>query len=144
MVISSPCPEGKRPIDGTGQFCLAGIVHLSGGLLRHLVGFPEGNPPLQEQPQAGLHGVCACFHDDEVPLGDGLELVRGHEGPLDHLEALAGVILPPGDGAAHHGAAAQSLREHFGGLAVGREAAEDSILRIISIILIILNSTYNR
>jgi len=75
--------------------------------------------------------VGACFHDDEVPLGDGLELVRGHEGPLDHLEALVGVVLPPGDGAAHHGAAAQSLGQHFGGLAVGGKAAEDGVLAVI-------------
>ena len=73
----------------------------------------------------------ACFHDDEVPLGDGLELVRGHEGPLDHLDALVGVVLPPGDGAAHHGAAAQSLGQHFGGLAVGGKAAEDGVLHIV-------------
>ena len=73
----------------------------------------------------------ACFHDDEVPLGDGLELVRGHEGPLDHLDALVGVALPPGDGAAHHGAAAQSLGQHFGGLAVGGKAAEDGVLAVI-------------
>ena len=75
--------------------------------------------------------MCACFHDDEVPLGNGLELVWGHEGPLDHLEALAGVVLSPGDGATHHGAAAQGLGQHLGGLAVGGEAAEDGVLAVI-------------
>lgn len=128
MVISSPCPEGERPVDGAGQLRFAGVVDLPGGLLRNLVGLPEGDPPLQEQPQAGLHGVGARFHDDEVPLGDGLELIRGHERPLNHLQALAGVVLSPGDGATHDGAAAQGLGQHLGGLAVGGEAAENRIL----------------
>ena len=75
--------------------------------------------------------MCACFHDDEVPLGDGLEFIRGHEGALYHLEALAGIVLPPGDGTAHHGAAAQGLGQHLGGLAVGCEAAEDGVLAVI-------------
>ena len=73
----------------------------------------------------------ACFHDDEVPLGDGLELVRGHEGPLDHLEALVGVVLPPGDGAAHHGAAAQGLGQLHRRLAGRGETAEDVYLAVV-------------
>ena len=75
--------------------------------------------------------MCACFHDDEVPLGDGLEFIRGHEGALYHLEALAGIVLPPGDGTAHHGAAAQGLGQHLGGLAVWGKASEDGVLHIV-------------
>ena len=131
MVISSPCSEGERPADGAGQLRLAGVVYLAGGPLWHLVGRPKGDSPLQEQPQAGLHGVGARFHNDEVPLGYGLELVRGHERPLNHLEALAGVVLPPGDGAAHDGAAAQGLGQHLGGLAVGGDASENGVLAIV-------------
>ena len=75
--------------------------------------------------------MCACFHDDEVPLGDGLEFIRGHEGPLDHLEALAGVVLSPGDGATQDSAVAQCFGQHLGGLAVRGEAAENGVLAVI-------------
>ena len=131
MIIDCPCPEGKRLVDGTGQLRLAGVVDLPGCPLGHLVGLPKSDPPLQEQPQAGLHGMGPGFHDDEVSLGDGLELIRGHKGPFNHLEALAGIVLPPGDGTTHHGAAAQGLGQHLGGLAVWGKAAKNSILAVI-------------
>lgn len=65
------------------------------------------------------------LHDDELPRGNGLQLIGSHEGALDHLEGLAGVVLPLADGAAHDGAAAQGLGQHLGGLTVGGKAAED-------------------
>ena len=131
MIIDCPCPDGKRLVDGVGQFRLVGVVDLPGGPLGYLVGLPKSDPPLQEQPQAGPHGMSASFHDDKVSLRDGLELIRGHKRPLNHLETLAAIVLSPGDGTAHHGAAAQGLGQHLGGLAVGCEAAEDGVLAVI-------------
>ena len=69
--------------------------------------------------------MSASFHDDKVSLRDGLELIRGHKRPLNHLETLAAIVLSPGDGTAHHGAAAQGLGQHLRCLALRREAAED-------------------
>ena len=71
------------------------------------------------------------FHDDKLPLRDGLQLVRGHEGAFNHLEALAGVVLSPGDGATQDSAVAQCFGQYLGGLAVGGEAAEDGVLAVI-------------
>ena len=73
----------------------------------------------------------AGFHDNEVPLWNGFELVRGHEGPFNHLQALAGIVFPSGDGAAHDGAAAQGLGEYLGGLAVRGKASKDGVLAVV-------------
>ena len=56
--------------DGKLQFLLIGIGHRAGRFFWDAVWLPEGDPPFQEQPQPGPHGVGAGFHDDEVTFGD--------------------------------------------------------------------------
>ena len=71
------------------------------------------------------------FHDHKAALGDGFQFVRRHEGPLHHLQALAGIVLTSADRAGQYRAAAQRLGELLRRLAVGGEAAEDGILAVI-------------
>ena len=71
------------------------------------------------------------FHDHKAAFGDGFQFVRRHEGPLHHLQALAGIILTPANRAGQYRAAAQRLGELLRRLAVGGEAAEDGILTVI-------------
>lgn len=123
------CPESLN--DGVLQLLPSGVVHPALAALRHLIGFPEGDPPVQEQPQPCPHGVGAGFHHHELPLGDGLQLVRGHKGPFRHLEGLAVLPLAPADGAGLHGVATQCLRQHLGRLAVGGKAAENGVLAVV-------------
>ena len=73
----------------------------------------------------------AGLHHHKLPFGDGLQLVRRHQRPGNHLKGLAGVILPATDGAAHHRAVAQGLGQHLCRLAVGCKAAEDGVLHVV-------------
>lgn len=48
-----------------------------------------------------------------------------------HLQALAGIILVPADGARQHRAVAQCLGKNIGALGVGRKAAEQNVLAVV-------------
>ena len=97
-------------------------------MLWGLVRFPEGDAPVEEQPQPRPHRVGASFHHHELAFWDGLQLIRRHEGALRHLEGLAVFPLAPADRAGLHGVAAQRAGQFLGGLAVGCEAAENRVL----------------
>lgn len=112
------------PEDGLLQIPSAGVGDLPLGTLRNLIGLPEPDAPVQEQPQLHPHGMHAGFHYDEAAFRHGFELVRRHEGPLHHLEGLAGIVFPPADGAAHDGSAAQRTGELLSRLTPRRKAAE--------------------
>ena len=72
------------------------------------------------------------FHHHKAALGNGFQLVRRHQWTLYHLQALAGIVLPLTDRAAEHRAAAQRFGELLRRLTVGRKAAEDGILTVVS------------
>ena len=92
----------------------------------------EGNAPIKEQLQLCLHGVCSRFHYHEVAFRKRLQLVRRHQGPFYHLQALAGIVFSFADRAAQYRAVAQRFRELLRRLTVGREATEDRVLAIIN------------
>lgn len=94
-------------------------------MIWRLVLLPEGDAPIQKQPQTGLHGMGAGFHDHELPLGNGLQFVRCHERPLHHLQRLAGFAFSFADRAALYGLAAQRFGQHFRCLALRREATKN-------------------
>ena len=77
------------------------------------------------------HGMGAGLHHHKLSLWNGFQLIRRHECPLHHLQGLAGIVFPPGDGAGEDGAAAQGLGQHLRCLALGREAAEDGVLAVV-------------
>ena len=117
-----------RPVtsnSGDLQLLPPGVVHLPLAMLRNLVGLPEGDSPVQEQPQPGPHGMRPGFYHDKLTLGDGLQLIRRHEGPFCHLEGLAVFSFAPADGAGLYCVTTQGLGKHVSGLAIGREAAKD-------------------
>lgn len=60
-----------------------------------------------------------------------ISTIRRHECPLHHLQGLARIVFPPGDGAGEDGAAAQGLGQHLHCLALGREAAENRVLAVV-------------
>ena len=99
------CLAGLREIPL--QIHTVGVGYRSVGPFRHSVRFCEGDAPIQEKLEAGAHRMSAGFHDDEAPLGNGLQFVRCQQCSLHHLQALAGVILAPVYGAGQHGAATQ-------------------------------------
>ena len=96
------------------------------------IGRIEGNAPIEKQLQLCLHGVCSGFHHHKAALGNGFQLVRRHQRTFHHLQALAGIVLPLTDRAAEYRAAAQRFGELFRRLTVGRKAAEDGILTVVS------------
>ena len=100
-------------------------------MLRGNIWRTEGNAPVEKQAQLCPHGVRPRFHDHKAAFGDGFQFVRRHEGPLHHLQALAGIILTPANRAGQYRAAAQRLGELLRRLAVGGEATEDGILAVI-------------
>ena len=110
------------------QIHTVGIGHLSIGSLRHGVRRSKGDAPIQEEPEAGAHGMSAGFHDNEAALGDRFQLVRGEKGTLHHLQALAWIVLATAHGAGQDGAAAQGFGQHFSGLAVVGKATENGVL----------------
>ena len=67
------------------------------------------DPPLQEEPQAGLYGAGVGFYDDETLFWDGPGFVRGHEWQLGHLQTLAEGVPSSGYETFHHGADARSI-----------------------------------
>ena len=112
------------------QLLLIGIGYGPGGLLLQDVRFPEGDSPVQEEPKPGPHGMGAGFHDHKLPLGDGFQLVRRHQGPLCHLQSL-GFILPGTDVAGEGCAAAHGFGQDLGGLTLRRKTAKNCVLRIV-------------
>ena len=58
------------------QIHAVGIGHCSIGPLRYGIWLSEGDAPIQEELETGAHGMSTGFHDDEAPLGDGLQLIR--------------------------------------------------------------------
>ena len=52
---------------------------------RYHVWFLKGDPPLQEKPQTGTHGMATGFHHNELSLGEGFQLVRRHQRLSSHL-----------------------------------------------------------
>ena len=113
------------------QHLLIGIDHFSVCLFLHSIKSLKTDAPIKEQPQLCPHGMGAGFHHDKAALWNGFEFIRCHEGALHHLQGLAGIILSTAYAAAHDGAAAQCLTQHFGGLAVGSESAEDGVLAVV-------------
>ena len=71
-----------------------------------------------------------CLHNNKLPLGDRLQLIRGHERPLRHLQSLR-FILSHTDISRKRGAAAQGLGQHLSGLGVWRETAKNRVLDVI-------------
>ena len=118
-------------LDAPLQLLPAGVPDPPLGPLRGLVGFPEGDPPVQEEPQPGPHGVGPRLHHHELPLGQALELVRSQQGPLHHLEGPGAIPLSRAHRAGEDRPAAQGLGEGLRRLALGGEAAEDGVLDII-------------
>lgn len=120
------------PLDDGGlQLLPPGVVHFPLTMIWRLVRVPEGDAPIQEQPQPCPHGVGAGFHHNKFTLGDGLQLVRRHKGPLHHLEGLTVLSFAPADGTGLDRIASQGSGQHIGGLAVGSEAAKDGGLAIV-------------
>lgn len=114
--------------DASLQSLTAGVGNLSLGALRHGIRLLEADAPVEKQPQPCPHRMIAGFHHDEAPLWNRLQLVRGEQRALHHLEGLAGIVLSAAHRAGQHRAAAQRFGQHLGGLAVGGETAEDGIL----------------
>ena len=75
--------------------------------------------------------MCSCFHHHKFALGDGLQFVWRHERSLHHLQGLA-ALFPLTDGAGEHRAAAKGGGEGLGGFALGRKAAEDGVLAVVT------------
>ena len=75
--------------------------------------------------------MAACFHHNKVAFGNGPQFVRSHQGPLHHLQRLAGIILALAHRAGLHRAGAEVLGQHFGSLAAGRKTAKDRILTVV-------------
>ena len=94
-------------------------------MFRGCIWLTKGNAPVEKQAQFCLHGMRPRFHDHKAALGDGFQFVRHHEGPLHHLQTLAGIVLTSADRAGQYRAAAQRLGELLRRLAVGSEAAEN-------------------
>ena len=117
--------------NGFRQGFLPGVGHRPVAFVRNRVRLSKGDPPLEEQLQLYLHGVDTGFHHNELALGHGLQLVRGHEGPLDHLQGLGTAVLALAYVASLSCPAAQGFAHHLGGFAVGSEAAEDGDLGVI-------------
>ena len=117
--------------DGFCQGVLSGIGHRSVSLIRNRVRLSESNAPLEEQLQLHLHGVGPGFHHNELAFGHGLQLVWGHERPLNHLQGLGAAVLALADRSALHGPAAQGFAHHLGGFAVGSKATEDGDLGVV-------------
>ena len=78
-----------------------------------------------------IHILCSRFHHHKLSLGDGLQFVWRHERALHHLQGLA-ALLALADGAGEHRAAAKGGGECFGGFALGRKAAEDGVLAVVT------------
>ena len=72
----------------------------------------------------------AGFHHDELPLGDGLQLVGGQERPLRHLQALAR-LLALVHGAGQYRAVSEGFGQRLCCLAVRGKAAEDRVLTVV-------------
>lgn len=72
-------------------------------MIWRLVLLPEGDAPVQKQPQPGLHWMGACLHDHERTLGNGFQLIGCHKRTLHHLQRLVGFALPLADGTALYG-----------------------------------------
>ncbi len=81
-------------------------------LLRHISLF-KFNPPFKKQSQLCPHGMASCFGQNEMSFGKGFQFIRGHQRTLDHLQALAGIILSPADGAGQHCLISQGFRQDF-------------------------------
>ena len=75
--------------------------------------------------------MSAGFHYHEAALGHRLQLVRGHEGTLHHLQGLGVAVLTLSHRAGQNRAAAQISGQHLRRLAVGSEAAEYGVLTVI-------------
>ena len=73
----------------------------------------------------------AGFHHHKFALGDGLQFVWCHERSFHHLQGLA-ALLALADGAGEHRAAAKGGGEGLGGFTLGRKAAEDSVLAVVT------------
>ena len=76
--------------------------------------------------------MASCFGQNEMSFGKGFQFIRGHQRALDHLQALAGIILSPADGAGQHGLISQGFRQDFRALRVGRKASEQDVLAVIN------------
>ena len=118
-------------LDGLHQGFFPGIGHRPVALVRDSVRLPKGDAPLEKELQLHLHGVSPSFHHDKLALGHGLQLIRGHKGPLHHLQGLGPVVFPLADVTRLHSPAAQGFAHRLSGLAVGGEAAKDGELHIV-------------
>ena len=72
-------------------------------------------------------GLC----ENKAASGQCFQFVRLHQRAAHHLQALAGIVLPPADGTGQHCAVAQRLGENVGTIGVWRKAAEQDILAIV-------------
>ena len=105
--------------DGFHQGVLSSVCHRPVALVRDSVRLPKGDAPLEKELQLHLHGVSPSFHHDKLALGHGLQLIRGHKGPLHHLQGLGPVVFPLADVTRLYGPAAQGFAHRLGSLAVG-------------------------
>ena len=108
------------------------IGNLSGCLLRHPVAVRvKGDAPIQKETQFGAHGMGSRFHHYKLTLGDGFQFIWCHESTLHHLQGLA-ALFPLTDGAGQYRPAAEGSGEGICRFALGRKAAEDGVLAVVT------------
>ena len=119
-------------MDAADEFALVNIGNLSGSLLRHPVAVRvKGDAPIQKETQFGAHGMRSRFHHHKLSLGDGFQFIRRHERTLHHLQGLA-ALFPLTDGAGQYRPAAECSGEGICRFALGRKAAEDGVLAVVT------------
>ena len=87
---------------------------------------------MQKQRKPCLHWAASRLGQNEMPFGKRFKLVRRHERPAHHLQALTRIVLSSGDGAGQHGAVAKCLRQNLRAFRIGCEATEQDILAVVN------------
>ena len=73
--------------DPVHQLRFVGILHLSVSVLGNGIGmvFVKLDAPFEEQFEVDAHWMDACFHHDEIALGQGFQFIGSEERSLHHL-----------------------------------------------------------
>ncbi len=119
-------------MDAANEFALVYVGDLPGCLLRHPIAVRvKGDAPIQKETQFGAHGMGSRFHHYKLTLGDGFQFIWCHESTLHHLQGLA-ALFPLTDGAGQYRPATEGSGEGICRFALGRKAAKDGVLAVVT------------
>ena len=107
--VRFPAVFFQDPVD---EFLLVRVFHGPVRVLCHRIrmSLVKGDSPIKEQLEFHLHGMRARFHHYEPAFGHGFKLIRRHQRPFDHLQALRRIVLALAHGSRKHCPGPQSFR----------------------------------